>query len=361
MTTHDCVIVGAGIHGLCTAFWLHRRGVRRLCVVDQFDPGHDRGSSHGATRITRCLYQDPDLVQLARRANEHGWPALEAAMGRPLRLPTPGVFFGPGDGPLADYLTATAHHRDRTEVLDGERAGHRFPLLRIPVDDTALVDHTAAVLLAAATMQGLRAWLADRGVELRWHTRVHGFTASDHGVRMQLGDGQELHAGRAVLAAGAWLPQLVPATAPLTVLRQQVGYFDVDAATSDCRAGAFPVWARIGRGANDFVYGLPDVEGSGLKAAVHRTEGAHVDPDAAAEPVDEPALLALGRASFTAPVRRLLGTERCLYTMAAGQRLAVARAPGTAALVTITACSGHAFKFGPVLGERAAALASDEA
>lgn len=359
MTTYDCVIVGAGIHGLCTAFWLHQRGCRRLCVVEQFGPDHDRGSSHGVSRITRCLYQEPELVDLARRANDHGWPTLEAALGQSLRLPTPGVFFGPGDGPIADYLAATARHRDRTEVLDGAVAARRFPLLRIDAGHTALVDHTAAVLLAANTLRGLRTWLAAHGVALRWHRRVHHLVSTTSGLVAHTDDGP-LHTARAVLATGAWLPRLLPHLAAATVLTQQVGYFDVDAAPATCEAGEFPVWARIGHHPNDFVYGLPDVAGSGLKAAVHRTEGLGSDPDDEPEPTDTKALLALGESCFTAKIRRLRATERCLYTMTAGQRLRVARNADTPGLVTIAACSGHAFKFGPVLGEQASALVLGE-
>ena len=48
----DVAVVGAGVHGLCAAFALRRRG-HRVVVLDRFDAGHDRGGSHGAARITR--------------------------------------------------------------------------------------------------------------------------------------------------------------------------------------------------------------------------------------------------------------------------------------------------------------------
>lgn len=354
MTPYDCVIVGAGIHGLCTAFWLRRAGLHRLCVIEQHEPGHTLGSSHGATRITRCLYQEPELVELARRANDDAWPTLETALGTPLRLPTPGVFFGPDDGPMVGYLAATKPHRDRTEVLTAAAAARRFPQLRFAADHIALVDRTAAVVLAARTMQRLRDWLQANGVELRWQTRalaLHQHTtpatvATDRG---------ELRAERIVLAAGPWLPHLQPTT-DAVVLPQQIGYFDTEAAPADCRPGVFPVWARIGREPNDFVYGLPDLDGQGLKAARHVTEGSGIDPDAEPAPIDRAALLALGRSHFTAAVRGLRSTERCLYSMARDQRLQVL-ADTRAPLVTIAACSGHAFKFGPEIGRRAAELA----
>ena len=74
-----------------------------------------------------------------------------------------------------------------------------------------------------------------------------------------------------MLACGPWSGRLTGAALPpLVVQPQEVGYFDVDAPVAAIAAGSFPVWARIGRTAEDFTYGLPSLHGSGLKAAVHR-------------------------------------------------------------------------------------------
>lgn len=354
MTDCDHLVVGAGVHGLCTAFWLAQRKAGRIVVCEQFGPGHTHGSSHGETRITRSSYDDPTFVAMAQEAHRDCWPALEAALGRPLRLATPGVFFGPADGPFAGYAQATLGSGAAVEALDVAAARQRFPLLRFDDADGVLLDHTAAVVLAAATQRGLVEWLHARGVDLRWNTPVLALTPASAGVAATTANGS-IRARSVVLAAGPWTGRLRAAGAgPLAVQPQEVGYFA--AATPAATApGAFPVWARIGRTAEDFHYGLPDV-GSGLKLAVHRTTGAAIDPDATLPPVDEAALRTLAAARFVAPTPRLLRSERCLYTMADGHALRVHRDPD-APVVTIAACSGHAFKFGPLLGRRAADLA----
>jgi cysteine desulfurase/selenocysteine lyase len=357
MVEFDCVVVGAGIHGSCTAFWLRELGVERVAVFEQFGPGHERGSSHGATRITRSSYDVPEFVALAAEAHDWGWPALERALARPLRVATPGVFFGPADGPIAGYARATAG-RGVVDTIDARAARARFPLLRFAAGELVLVDRSAAVLLAAATLAGLREWLAARGVTFAWQTRVERVAPTTNGVEIHAGGARHC-ARHVVLACGPWTGRLGGAAAPteaVTVVRQQVGYFDVDAAPAAVAPGAFPVWAHIGDGPEQFTYGLPSVDGGGLKAAQHRTTGPASDPDAAAPPVDHAALLALARERFACPVRSLRATETCLYTMAPGHALHVTRAPA-APVTTIAACSGHAFKFGPVLGRRAAALA----
>jgi sarcosine oxidase len=51
-------IIGAGAMGSAAAYHLARRG-EPVVLIEQFDLGHDRGSSHGAARITRHSYADP--------------------------------------------------------------------------------------------------------------------------------------------------------------------------------------------------------------------------------------------------------------------------------------------------------------
>jgi cysteine desulfurase / selenocysteine lyase len=350
----DCIVVGAGIHGLCTAFWVCQRGGRRVAVLERHAPGHTLGSSHGDSRITRSCYHDAALVEAAERVHREGWPALERAAGRPLRVATPGVFCGPPAGPFGAYLAAAP--AGPLEPLALAAARRRFPMLRFADGDAVLLDHTAAVVLAGDTMRMLRGWLAAHGVALRWQTPVVRLDADARGIAV-VTTTEVLRARAVVLACGPWTGRLHAAgLPPLAVLPQHVGYVDANAPPDALAPGAFPVWARIGAGANDFVYGLPAVGGGGLKVARHCTDGIGIDPDLPPPPLqpgDGDALLALARARLALPLRALRATERCLYTMAPGQQLHVLRDPRLP-LVTIAACSGHAFKFGPLIGRTAA-------
>jgi len=356
VTQFDAIVIGAGIHGLCAAFWLRQSGRTRIAVLERYGPGHDRGSSHGATRITRSSYHEQQFVHLAATAHRDGWPALERALGKPLRVPTPGVFFGPPDGPFGAYLQATLAASDAVLQVSVPAAAAQFPCLRFAADDAVLVDHSAAMVLASATMAGLREWLVAAGVELHWHCPVERLDAEVDGLRVTTATGR-LRCRGAIIAAGAGLLRLAPTPdRPLSVLHQQVGYFAVDAEPAAQAAGTFPVWARIGREANDFQYGLPAHAGAGLKAAQHRTAGQGADPEAPAPPIDHAALLALAQERFAVPVRALLAAETCLYTMTRDQGFVVERSPDEPRIVSIAACSGHGFKFGPVIGRRAAEL-----
>src|SRR5580692_9833282 len=82
-TTYDAIVLGVGGMGSAAAFELARRG-RRVLGLEQFALGHERGSSHGHTRIIRkAYYEHPDYVPLVLRAYDR-WRDLERRRGRTL-------------------------------------------------------------------------------------------------------------------------------------------------------------------------------------------------------------------------------------------------------------------------------------
>src|ERR1700694_4781602 len=53
----DVVVVGGGAMGSAAAWWLARRG-RHVVLLERFEQGHTRGSSHGGSRVFRLDYPD---------------------------------------------------------------------------------------------------------------------------------------------------------------------------------------------------------------------------------------------------------------------------------------------------------------
>src|SRR6202521_1712942 len=93
----DVVVFGLGAMGSAAAYRLRSRG-GRVASTDRFRPTHERGSSHGATRIIRLgYYEHPSYVPLLRRAYAL-WRELEAAARRPLLQITGIAEIGPPDG-----------------------------------------------------------------------------------------------------------------------------------------------------------------------------------------------------------------------------------------------------------------------
>ena len=105
---YEAIVVGGGINGLCTLYHLLRLGCRSVALIEQFKLGHQQGSSHGTSRITRSSYSSPTYVRLMQQVHNEEWPRLEMDSKVKLLHPTPGCFWGPEDGPIRQYAKAVA-------------------------------------------------------------------------------------------------------------------------------------------------------------------------------------------------------------------------------------------------------------
>ena len=145
----DIVVVGAGITGVATARSLAQAG-RGVVLVEQFGLGHDRGSSHGASRIFRLSYPDPHYVRLAQGALQ-SWRELEAEIGEELIVRTGGLDFGPVALENARALAACGVSH---ELLSGAEVSRRWPLLA-EAGEPVLFHADGGVTLADRAYQAL--------------------------------------------------------------------------------------------------------------------------------------------------------------------------------------------------------------
>ncbi len=360
--THDAVVIGGGVIGLATAWHLARLGARHgagsVLLLEARRIGHDRGSSHGQSRITRSTYESEDLVRLATAAHAEEWPRLEHDAGAPLLHPTPGCFFGPQGAALEAYLSAVRIAGDSVEQLDVAEGRRRFPHFRFPDAACVLHDHTAALVAAADTVAALARVAAAAGVELREETPVLDLRSDDDAVHVQTASGI-IRASRAVVCAGSWTSTLVPQLAPLLrVARQTVGYFRVDAPACSLTPPQFPVWAYLGPEALLY-YGLPEFGRAGIKAARHAVTGRDDNADERRDPCPEE--LARIRTfldeQLCSPVVAIEGAETCLYTATPTEDFVLDRLPEAPRITVGAGMSGHGFKFAPLTGRILAEVA----
>lgn len=350
--------------GSATLWRLARSGAR-VAGVDRFTPPHDRGSSHGESRIIRSAYfEDPAYLPLVRRAFAL-WRELEAETGESVLTLTGAAMIGRVDSPLLEGSLRTARvHGLEHELLDGEQAARALPQHRLQPGDVALVERDGGVLaperavaamLRAARQHGARV-MTGRTVE-RVSPRLAG------GVRLELSGGDPIDAARAVICAGPWTSRLVPDLhVPLRVERQVTAWFAVD----DPEAYApqrFPVFIRhldSGR----YVYGFPALDGATVKLAVHHEGAAVDDPDAVRREITDTDLQPLRDYAAT-HLRGVDGTAvraiTCMYTNTPDESFLVEAVPGLPGATVVSACSGHGFKFAPAIGELAAGLAAPAA
>lgn len=361
-------VVGAGVNGLAAARALALRGVRTI-VLERFRLGHDRGSSHGAARITRTSYDDPHYARFAADAMREDWPALGRDAGEALITPAPGLFLGPAGGRIDAYASAAAAARSPVDEISPEEARRRFPQFRFGGTPRVLVDRSAGVVAADATMAALARLAAAAGAEIREDTPVTGIRPEPGTVVVATPRG-DVRSDRVVVTAGAWVGSLLPTLADrVSVARQTVVYAEGEAAPggdpAQWRVPRFPVWVWSGHDENDEFYGLPEHRHAGIKAARHRTSAGSDDPDLRPADGDAEAAAAVAEVmdflarELVRPPARILAVERCLYTNTPTRDFALGPLPGEPRIIVGSACSGHAFKFAPRTGRVLADFALD--
>lgn len=351
-------VIGGGVNGLAAAWHLVSHGEERVALIERFRVGHDRGSSHGDGRITRSTYGDALHVRLMQHAHAEEWPRLERDAGEPLIHRCDGAFFGPPDGEFDAYAAAVAEAGADVERLDVAEARRRFPAFAFPDAAGVLHDRTGGVIAAARTVRALARRAIVHGLHVLEDTRVIALDRSRDPIEI-VTDRGVVRAERVIVTAGAWLASLVPSLAPrVSVCRQHVGYFRLDAPAAAGRPGAFPVWVYLGATAKDHYYGLPEFGRPGIKAARHGTSALGDDPDGDRTPA-APALADLERflgGQLATPIADRLHAETCLYTNTDDEDFVIGPLADDPRVVIGSACSGHGFKFAPLTGRLLAEL-----
>jgi sarcosine oxidase len=313
--------------GLATGRALRRRG-HDVVVYEQFGPGHERGSSHGRSRIFRLAYAEEEYVRLAQEALVL-WRELEAETGETL-LELHGLL-----EIVRTLEESTARTLEACGVewhrLEREEAERRYPI-RVPEESFAVLQPEAGIVRADKALAALA-----RDLDVRYESRVHP---------------DEIDADVVVVTAGSWVNELLDEPLPVRVTRETLCYFQPE--------GDGPVPSVVSFKPDQHthdMYSLADPV-HGLKVGAHHS-GPEVDPNDTGEP--EPRLIDQ-IAKWAGETYRLanpepVGAETCLYTTTPDQTFILER---RGRLVVGSPCSGHGFKFAPAIGERLADLATGQ-
>jgi sarcosine oxidase len=354
MSSFDVVVCGLGVMGSAALRELSRRGLRAL-GIDQFAPGHDRGSSHGATRIIRLDYfEHPSYVPLLRRA--YGlWHELEQSSGQKLIHITGIVEIGAPDGVLiTGVLASIRQHSLSHELLCAEDLTRRFPAFHLPSHYQAVVQPDGGFLAAEPSIHAMLALAKETGAEIRSGETIRAIEPSSTGVRI-ITDHARIDAGSVVIAVGPWIRSVLPnLQAPLRVTRQVMTWFS-PRQPALFRREHFPVFLMESLESQHGVhYGFP-LDGDGLiKVAKHHHRDETVDPDACDRTVsiaDEGLIRSALAAHLPDANGQRVRATTCLYTVTPDGDFIVDSLPGYPHVVLASPCSGHGFKFAPVIGE----------
>jgi len=348
------VVVGAGLMGSAATYALARRGLS-VTLVEQFEPGHGQGSSHGSARIVRRAYGDAFYTRLAGRAFEL-WQALEQSAEVSLLRMLGGLDFGP-PGAVASVAAGLATAGVPFERVGTHEAEARWPGLRFEGD---VVFHPQAGSVdAAAAIDAFVGQASRDGAEVRWSTEVSSLRPHGGGALLRLASGESLTARHVVVAAGAWAGPMLRGLMdlpPLTVTQQQTFHFPrVDPAAPAWPSVIHRDFARTGGGIYHVAGGRDGGPSDDRKIGEHeggRSTSAR-DRDGVVD--------AASRARVSEYVQRWLPGLRptpsaestCLYTSTPSEDFILDR---VGPVVVCSPCSGHGAKFAPLIGELAADL-----
>jgi sarcosine oxidase len=358
MTKHfDCIVLGVGGFGSGALYHLARRGARVL-GIEQFDVAHDRGSSHGETRIIRKAYfEHPDYVPLLHRAYEL-WRELELETGRQLMHPV-GLFIAgsPDCESVAGTVHAAALHQLPLERLDPAAARKRFPGYRFHEDFSIVFEPEAGYLEVENCVATHVAAAVARGAQLRTNETVIDWQSDGRRVVVKTATG-EYSAASLVITAGPWAGQVLGACGHLLrVVRKPVFWFAADD-TYDVSRGNSTFFFETPAGQ---FYGFPRIDGRTIKMAEHTGGETVTDPLMVDRTHHAADLARVGEflnefmpAIEPKPVRQSV----CMYTKTPDSHFCIDRHPEWDNVVIGAGFSGHGFKFTTVLGEALADLAT---
>ena len=354
---YDTIVLGGGVMGSATAYYLAKAG-ERVLLLEQFEFGHNKGSSHGDSRIIRYSYNEPRYIALARDAY-HLWGDIETESGEQLLIRTGGIDFGKSDEKtLLETRDSVTLAGISHEWLSADEANKRFPQFRFDEDMNVLYQADSGLLKADLCVQTHLRLAGKYGAVLVEKTPVSAIDIHPNHVTIRT-PSTTYTSARLVVTVGAWAGKLLAQTGltlPLQPLRCQVAYFNPkDAPLSYFDKSVMPVyiWHR-NHDINSAMYGLPSLNGSGVKAAFHT--GQKVTHPSEINYTPDDSIVEAIRNTLAPHMPQVmngdvLATYICLYTMTPDEDFIVDNHPNYPHVAIGAGFSGHGFKFGTLIGK----------
>ena len=346
------IIVGAGIIGLSTAYALLTQGMRRVTVLEQGAVDHQRGSSHGSSRLLRFEYGTDSFYSRMVLLSLQRWRNLQRTAGRTLYSPTGLLMLGNEDDKVTGSSYSTLREMGMPTVQISEaQCSQIFPQFDTQGYDMFTYNSEAGVLHASTCLRTLKGLVTDLGGEIYESCRVNrvGSKGQQQPVRLHLSSGDELVGDRVVLATGGWVHRLLSDLhLPIRLTRQYLLYF-AGLPRSAYSTGTFPAFLA------EDLYGFPihDSCGGWVKASSHNF-GRTVDPDEVSPPDESVIAKITSRLCDLLPAlsyTELARVDSCMYDVSPDEDFILDRSPDDPRIIFATGLSGHAFKFGVLLGE----------
>jgi len=350
---YDFVVIGAGVFGAWTAYFLRQSGAS-VCLVDAYGAANNRASSSGETRIIRMGYGPDELYTRWSARSLPFWQSLSKQTGVELFRKT-GVLWlsNDADRHVQDMLTVLHRCGVSAGGLSASEIAIRYPQLSFHDITGGVLEPESGILMARRAVQLLVREMIKEGVEYSTTAVVPPQRRSKLN-RIETSDGGFISGGTYIFACGPWLPKVFPGLLDEHIhpTRQEVFFIGIPAGHREFGIGQMPVWLHHSHPERPYV--LPDIENRGLKIAFDR-HGPDIDPDTAMRVVSQESIaLVQHYLSEHVPALRnapIVETRVCQYENTSNGDFLIDRHPELENVWVVGGGSGHGFKHGPAVGE----------
>ncbi len=365
--TVPTIVVGLGAMGSATVYQLAKRG-HPVVGLDQFDPPHNRGSTHGETRVTRrAIGEGAHLSPFAMRSHEI-WREIEAATGRDL-LTLTGLLVISSESNVAtvhvpEFLSTTVAAAKTYgiphETLDASDIRRRFPAFNVRADESGYYEPGAGFVRPEACIAAQLALARQHGADIYPGVKVLALEQRGSGVAVRT-ETATWHAEQVILTVGPWLPELLSREhgRVFSITRQVLYWFAPKASIEPFLPGRFPVFIWEPAWSTEGIYGFPGIDR--LEGGVKVAPANYGEPTVASEgsrPVTGEEISAVFE-HLVGPCLpdlspRCIQATTCLYTVTPDAGFVIDRHPEIPGVLLVSPCSGHGFKHSAAIGESVA-------
>ncbi len=348
---YDVVVAGAGVFGAWTAYLLQRAG-RKVALLDAHGPANSRASSGGESRIIRMGYGKDEIYTRSSLRSFELWQEFFKRVRQPLFYRTGVLWMAQGGDPRVESTLLTLEKlKVPHQKLSRSDLERRYPQVDFGPVTWGLLEPESGAVAARRCVEAVVREALGIGVAYAAEA-VEPPRGRDRLDAVRTRSGAVFGAANFVFACGPWLPRIFPELLAdlICPTRQEVFFFGVPAGDRRFAPPALPTWIDL----NDEAYGIPDLEGRGLKVAFDR-HGPPFDPETGTREVTPQGLQTI--VDFLAkrfPELKdapVLETRVCQYENTSNGDFLIDRHPEFENVWIVGGGSGHGFKHGPAVGE----------
>ena len=357
-STYDVIVIGLGGMGSSTAMQLALSG-RKVLGLEQFEPNHELGSSHGKTRAFRlAYYENPNYVPLLKRAY-HLWHDLEWRVGETLLEECGCLSVAyPNHEVIQGIIASSALHSLDVEFLSHGQLTEKYQFLNLPESYVGAFEKQGGFLWVVRAFQKIA---QTKNATLIFNNPVTSIRNVGNDIEVETHNGKYL-TRKVVITAGPWSAHFLGASGRCLSLMRQTTHWFMPEKPQDFFRDKVPVFMVADQ--EGFFYGFPLVDPEGVKVARHYGQvEVHHPSEIIREilPEDDAALrVFLNRRIPTLAKSLSPLAKTCIYTLSPDRHFMVGPLPENPNIFVGTGFSGHGFKFASVVGEILSQLVCDQ-